>query len=148
MVAWLARLFGPSTRTRTLDLLEQSLAANRQQQADLREILLSQQDLSARIASEVTTAVKVISDSAATSAGTFRSYLDMISPKGEPQVRQMTDEYEAFLEDELKKGRTEFLKSATPIESPLVDQLSQANEIAADMSAFIRELSQNPPTLS
>ena len=139
MVKWLKRLFGPSTTTRLLDQLDLHTRLAAEDRRAFRDMLLDQQALAEKQHESTVKLVTDLSSTVTQHAASFNRWLDMITPKGEPAVRPMTDEREAELE---RAWMAEHPPTADPeiIPSSLLDQLAVADRIGHDLSAFLSEV--------
>lgn len=142
LVMW-HKWFGPSDKTRLMDQLDLQSRQAAEDRRAFREMLLDSQGMAERLHANTVGLVSALADSVTKQSESFNRYLDLVTPKGEPQVRAMNDAIEAKFERERLAERPdadEFRHLGTPIDSPLEDQLAHADQLAAEMRSLFQTI--------
>lgn len=143
MVGRLARLFGPTIKDRLLDQLDLQSRQAAEDRRAFRDMLLDSQAMTERLHTGTTSLVGALAASVTKQAESFNRYLDMVTPSGEPTVRVMNDAIEAKYEREAIASRpdaADYAHLGTPIDSPLEEQLTHADQLADEMRSLFQSI--------
>lgn len=137
------RLFSSSVKTRLFDHLDLIARQRDLDQRRMIDLIDRQQEQHCASQRELATLIKSVADSVLEQSRSFNKYLDLVAPKGEPQVRIMNDALEAHWERELLKQRSDYSELdmvGVPVNAPAVEQLAYQDAVGADLSQFVRNL--------
>lgn len=142
MTVW-EKVFGPSLKRQLLQQMELQSRQHYQDRQAFQDMLIAQQMLTEKLHAHTTAMVDGVTKSILEQSQSFNRYLDLITPKGDPQVRVMNDATEAKYEAEYMKAHEDvavLAREGVPVDAPLVDQLAYQSVIAEDLANMMKDL--------
>lgn len=128
-------MFGPSVKSQLLTTLDLHLRQAAEDRRATREMLLEQLAMQERMHKATTELVESLSHSVTEQSASFNRYLDLVTPKGEPQVRMMNDAIEAKIEQDYMATRHPDVDLFA--NRPIEEQLVHADLLAQDLQDMI-----------